>query len=223
MAGELQGSFVPNDLCYFLLRDTNANIWNNPTNALVSYSAAGYSGYPITGTEQGGSSAYYVGSMPAGVPAGSYGVVMKQQISAFPAESDPTIDVGNIEWGGSFVVPLSSLATSGQLANLAPVRLARGTMIRNFEFYLVSSADHITPFTSGVISGQISRDGNAPTALQSGAFTEVGLGLYSLQALTSGDLLADTAGLVFTANGQSGGSSDPRVFTFVLQKVSGQV
>ena len=96
-------------------------------------------------------------------------------------------------------------------------------MIQNFPIYLVSATDHVTPFVSGVISGQISRDGGAFGALQSGAFTEIGLGTYKLQALTSGDILCNTAALVFTGTGISGGTSDPRVFTLLLQRTSGQL
>ncbi len=118
---------------------------------------------------------------------------------------------------------LNDLATSGQLSLVSPVKIFRGEQILKFPFKLVSSIDHATSFTSGVCSGQISRDGGTFGALQSGAFSEVGLGWYYVQALTSGDLLANTASLVFTANGISGGTSDQRDFGFILQKSSGSV
>jgi hypothetical protein len=81
----------------------------------------------------------------------------------------------------------------------------------------------VTPFTSGVVSGQIWRDGaTSPSPLQSGAFTEVGNGFYNLQALTSGDLLATTVKLLFSAQGISGGQADVLPMSVVLQRSSGQ-
>lgn len=228
MAGELQGSYIPSQTCYFLMRDTNANIANNVTETFVSYSTGAYSGYVIQASEQGGAdtTGFYVGNIPTWVAPGAYGAVMKQQVGSTPAQSDPTIDVGNLQWNGSAIVALSSLASSGQIAEISPIKIARGNMIQNFEIYLVSSVDHVTPFTSGIVSGQINRDGQLLSGtnyfgpLQSGSFNEIGLGFYTV-SLTSGDLNCNTAALVFSANGVSGGSSDPRAFSFVMQRVSG--
>jgi hypothetical protein len=125
------------------------------------------------------------------------------------------------DWNGA-TVGLADLATSGQIGLVSPMRLARGVGILNFPVYLKSSADHVTPFTSGVVSGQISRDNGSFGALQSGAITEIGLGHFNLFALTSGDLLANTVRLHFTATGISGGSSDPLPISLVLQRTSGQ-
>jgi hypothetical protein len=94
-------------------------------------------------------------------------------------------------------------------------------MVQNFGVHLKSSSTHIDNFTSGVVSGQSSRDGGSFGALQSGTFTERGLGFYSC-TLTSGDLLATTVFLSVTANGISGGASDPVSISMVLQRSSGQ-
>ena len=94
-------------------------------------------------------------------------------------------------------------------------------MIAPFTFKLVSSVDSKTPFVSGTISGQISRDGSTFGPLQSGAYTEMGLGWYALQALTSGDMNARTVSLTFQGARSGGGNSDPRDFSMILQKVSG--
>ena len=72
-----------------------------------------------------------------------------------------------------------------------------------------------------MVSGQIARDGGAFGALQSGTVTERGLGFFDC-TLTSGDLLANTVKLVFTAVGVSGGAADPVPFGAVLQRSSGQ-
>ena len=131
-----------------------------------------------------------------------------------PTESDPTVGSGDIQWSGSSVLPLSNLVTSGQVG---VVRLSRNQMVLNFPIYLKSSTAHATPFTSGIVSGQIAQDGGNFTQVQSGAFLEVGLGFYTLQSLTSGDLNCHTMKLLFTAQGVSGGSSDPLPLAFILQ------
>jgi len=222
MAAELQFSFASSKTCYFLVRNRVAQIWSTVGSAFETYTTANYADYTINAAEQGAASAFYAGTMPGAIPAGVYSIVAKQQLGGAPAESDPVVAGGDYQWNGLVTLPLSDLATSGQVGQIGPLRLARGVMVTNFPVYLVSSADHVTPFTSGVLSGQVARDNGSFTALQSGAFAETGLGFYNLQALTSGDLLANTAKLVFTAAGISGGSADPRPMSIILQRVSGQ-
>jgi hypothetical protein len=94
-------------------------------------------------------------------------------------------------------------------------------MVTNFPFKMVSSLDHVTPFVSGVVSGQISKDGGAFGPLASGIINEIGLGWYRT-TLVSGDLLCNTAALSFSAVGISGGTADQRDFSLVLQRTSGQ-
>ncbi len=94
-------------------------------------------------------------------------------------------------------------------------------MITNFPIYFQSEIDHVTPLTSGVCSGQIARDNGPFGPLQSGAFTEAGLGYYNLQALTSGDMNGRTIKLVFSAIGVSGGAADPVPLSFLTQPTSG--
>lgn len=224
MAGELQFNYRSAATAYFLIRNRIGQVWNTSggTGAFENYQTTMYTSYAISATEQGSASAYYTGTFPAAIPPGVYAVTAKNQLGGSPAESDQTIAVGDYQWNGSQTLPMSDLATSGQVSQFAPIRLARGSMIRNFGIYLKSSADHVTPFTSGVVSGQISRDGGSFGPLQSGAFTEIGLGFYNLQALTSGDLLGNTVNLLFTAAGISGGTSDPLPMSIVTQRVSGQ-
>lgn len=221
MSGEIQFSYQTGKTCYALIRDRTGKIWNG--SAFEVYTPADYSTYPITTIEQG-SSSYYVGSIPTGAGPGIFMVTAKQQMGGSPAESDPTTDVGDVQFNGANTFPLSDLVTSGMLSQFGPFRIAKGTMVKNFPIYLKSAADHITPLTSGIISGQISRDGGVFGPLQSGAFTEVGQGFFSLQALTSGDTLADTVSLLFNGSSISGGvSSDPYPISFITQKVSGSL
>lgn len=220
MANEVMFTFQSAKTMYFMVRNRVGQIWNG--SAFESYTTANYSTYVNTASEQGVASAYYTGNFPSGIPAGAYSIVAKQQLGGSAVESDPYIAEGDFQWNGVSPLPLSDLATSGQIGQLAPIRIARGNMVQSFPFKLVSAVDHITPLTSGICSGQISRDGSAFGPLQSGGFNEIGLGWYSVQALTSGDLLCNTAALVFTANAVSGGPSDARDFGFITQRTSGQ-
>ena len=205
---------------FVLVRNGTNQIWNGTS--FVAYATADFTTYDVVASEQGTSSNYYVASFPSTIAAGIYGVEARQQLGGSPAETDPTVAQGDFHWDGTVVIPLANLATSGQLGQAIPIRLARGTMITNYPIYFRSAADHVTPFTSGVVSGQISRDGGSFGVLQSGNFSEVGLGHFNLGALTSGDLLANTVRLHFTAVGISGGSADPVPITIVLQRSSGQ-
>jgi len=225
MANEIIVSFQPTKTLYALVFNRIGQIWNTSTVAFEAYSTANYANYTIALTQQGTSSPFYDGTFPSAIVAGVYGVVAKQQLGGSAAETDPTVGVqGDFQWNGAFSFPLSDLTTSGQLGQIGPIKLARGVMVQNFPIYLKSAADHVTPFTSGVLSGQIMRDpvsGASFGALQSGLFAELGNGFFSLSALTSGDLLANTIALLFSANGISGGSADPLPMTFILQKTSG--
>lgn len=222
MGNEIQTSYSANQSIYSLIRNSVAQIWTTSgVGSFVAYNTASYPAYVIDLTEQGVDSGYYAGNFPTAIGPGVYSIVAKNQVAINPAETDPTVSTGDFQWNGTVSLPLSNLATSGQVGQFLPVQVYRGQMVKPFVFSLVSAADHITPFTSGVVSGQISRDGGAFTNLQSGSFSEIGLGFYALGALTSGDLNAKTAAISFNAVGISGGESDPRNFVFILQNSSG--
>lgn len=222
MAAEMQVNHTSGRVVYALVRSAVGTIWNG--SSLEVYASANYSTYKIACTEQGAASGYYTGTFP-GAAAGVYSITYKEQAGGSPSESDMTIAVEEFHWDGTIHVAQSSMATSGQVGQYLPIRLSRGVAVSGFPFKLVSSTDHVTSFTSGVISGQISRDGGAFGALQSGlatsAYTEMGMGWYRTN-LTSGDLNATTIALTFTGVGISGGQCDQRDFAFILQRTSGQ-
>lgn len=223
MAGEIQfGGPGPGRSTYVLIHNRVGQVWSTSggTGGFETYATVRYSDYGISATEQGSASNYYVATMPSAVPAGVYNIEAKQQLGGGVAETDPRVAVGQEQWNGTALFPLSDLVTSGQFGAIGPIRIAYGTMVQNFPFKLVSAADHVTPFVSGVVSGQISRNGGSFGALQSGNISEVGLGWYKVN-LTSGDLQGNTIALVFTADGISGGTSDQRDFAIVTQKTSG--
>lgn len=222
MAGEIQ--YVgpgAGRTCYITIRNRIGQIWNNTLLAFETYAVLNYTDYDIASVEQGTASNIYVSTFPSTIVPGVYSIVAYQQLAGSPAETDKSVATGDYQWNGSVTMPLSDVATSGQLGQIGPIRIFRGQMVQNFPLYLKSAADHVTPFTSGVISGQISRDGGVFGVLQSGTVSEVGLGFYKV-TLTSGDLLANTASVVFTGLGVSGGLSDPLAFGLVLQRTSGQ-
>ena len=224
MANEIQFSHATGKTAYSVIRDQRSGfVWSlsgGSSGALEGFTSGNWRNYAISATEQGVSS-YYTANFPVAAAPGIYSVLGKEQAGANPLQTDASVANGDIHWGGSTVFPLSDVATSGQLGTFNPIRLARGIAVSGFMFKLVSSADHFSAFTSGVVSGQIARDGGSFGALQSGVFTERGLGWYRTD-LTSGDLLATTVALTFSANGISGGSADQRDFFLVLQRTSGQ-
>lgn len=171
-----------------------------------------------------GVTGFYRGNVPAAVPAGVLGVTAHDQAGADPAQTDPVAATGDVQWDGAAALPLSNLATSGQVGRHFPIPVAHGVALSGFMVHLVSAADHVTPFTSGVVSGQVSRDGGNFGVLQSGGaaagYAEVGLGWYRCN-LTSGDLAARVVALNFQAAGVSGGAADPVNLTFITQKTSG--
>ena len=211
---------------YFLVRNAVGQPYDSVTAAFQNYSTANYSGYVVSAAEQGTASNYYAGTFPSigAASGGVFNVVAKRQTGANPAEGDPNAATGEFHWNGSLQVPQAHLATSGQIGQLAPLRLAKGVAVSGFLFKMVSTVDHVTPFTSGVISGQISRDGGGFGALQSGlvvgAYSEIGLGFYRCN-LTSGDLNGNVVGLNFQGVGISGGAADNVDFALYMQRTSG--
>ena len=218
MAGEVIAT--PGDTgltLHFEVYNVNGQPWNaSGGGAFEAYQTSHYASYSFSMAEQGTASMVYLGNFPTAIGPGLYNVVARRQAGGSPLETDQVVAQGELHWNGSTVIPLSSLATSGQVSQLIPLRPTRGVAIPNFLFKMVSATDGKSPVTSGVISGMISRDGAAFGPLQSGAFTEVGKGWYSLMALTSADLLCSMAAVVFTANG-----ADQRDFGFLLQRASG--
>lgn len=219
MASEIQVAFSAGATLYAQIRNRTGSIWNTSggTGAFVAYDTALISSFSISLSEQGTASQYYTGTWPAAIPAGIYNLVAKRQIGGSVAESDPNVATGEENWNGTALFPLSDLALSGAQST---IKLLRMNAVSGFPLYLKSAADHITPFVSGVVSGQISRDGGAFGVFQSGTVSEVGLGMYKIN-VTSGDLNAGVVSMVFTAAGISGGTSDPLAMAFVLQRTSG--
>lgn len=216
MAAEIQFKGPTGATCYTQIRNrTSGYVWNGSSFEQYSSLSGNQATYSVAASEQGAGS-LFVANFPSAIPAGTYDVAARQKPSAAFLESDPVIAGGGLEWNGAIVPPLADVVTSGQFGRSLPVKLTRGQMVQNFPIYFKSAVDHITPLTSGVVSGQIARDNGGFVSLQSGAFVEIGNGFYNLVALTSGDTDAGTAKVLFTAAG-----ADPVPLGFVFQRVSG--
>lgn len=227
MAGELTLNFTTAVTLYANIRDRiSGYVWNGTTFEAYLSASGNQSSYAVTMTEQGTASQFYAGNMPGAISGGSYDVTVKQRMNAWFAETDPPVGQGSVDWIGSGqrLRFLSDVATSGQVSLTLPVKLTKGVAISGFVFKLVSSVDHVTPLTSGVVSGQISKNGAAYTNLQSGTavanYVELGKGMYRVN-LTSGDMDADVIALNFYGVGVSGGASDNRDLVIYCQKASG--
>ena len=221
MAGEIAVQFEAGKTVYSqVFNRTSGFAWNGSAFEAYSSASGNQNSYVVALTELGTASARYTGNFPSAIGPGTYDVVAKQRVSTPYLETDPTIGVGQVEWTGTIAAPLSDTATSGQVSRFVPMAITRGVAISGFMFPMKSSADHITAFVSGNLSGQVSRDGGSFGALQSGAFSEVGLGWYKVN-LTSGDLLATTVALNFSAVNLSGGAADPVLFGFITNRTSG--
>lgn len=224
MAGSTQFPARTGANCYVVIRDRNGRPWSTSggTGGFETFTSGNYADYAVAAVEQG-ITGWFVGNFPAALPPGYYNLDAHEQAGGTPLQTDLRVAGGTEQWNGSELIPLSDLATSSQLGFISPLRPARGVMIQNFPVYFKSATDHVTPFTSGSGSGQIWRDGAvAPVALQSGAFTEVGNGWYNLQALTSGDLLANSVKILFSCGISGVAQADPVPMAFLLQRTSGQ-
>lgn len=241
MAGDVQVAYPTSGVhLFFIIVPANSGgmAWQALTNVNVHpgsfenvASGAFFGTYGLPTTDSGGMSGYglyYAMEFPQGIPPGVYNIaVYDRTINGISGTTKMYSVVaqawGQIHWGGGgsgsrHVIGQSWILTSGMFANSLPVQISRSRMIENFPIYMRGNTDGITPFTSGIISGQIARDGGLFSPLQSGLITEKGNGFYNVMALTSGDLNGNTIRLLFTGRGISGGGvARPLAYTFVTQ------
>ena len=110
MAGEIQVPYgISGKNIYTIVRNSIGQVWNGTT--FVSYNGSNFTDYDVLLTENG-SSGTYIGDMPVGISsAGIYTIEARERISGSPAQSDPVIAAGNIEWTGTAISYQSSTAT----------------------------------------------------------------------------------------------------------------
>lgn len=101
MANELRAISQPGEYVYGLLWGPTSLIWNGTT--FEAYSAANYSAYIRTVTEQGGSGVY-VGSFPVAITtAGRYELTYYLRTGATPAEGDVFVSAQSLNWDGTAI------------------------------------------------------------------------------------------------------------------------
>jgi hypothetical protein len=90
------------------LVDTSGQWWNG--SAFEAFAGGNFSNYDVPSTEFGTTGVYQY-TIPATLPAGVYGVVVKRQAGGAPAQGDLNENVGQLGWSGSAViVPVNAAA-----------------------------------------------------------------------------------------------------------------
>ena len=107
MAREIRGA-SPSGTLYARIINSIGYWWNGTT--FEAYSAGNYSNYDVAMTEQG-NSGVYVADFPTGITTGgTYEYFVHRQSGGSPAEGDPVINTGKIDWTGTVSI---SGATGG--------------------------------------------------------------------------------------------------------------
>lgn len=120
MANELQIPWTATGkTLYCVLRNAVGQAVIASSGVVETYQTANLDNYDIPLTEQGTASQYYVGNIPAGLTAGVYFATVYERAGATPAEGDTFRGSGPVEWDGSALVPLSSLATAAAVGALS--------------------------------------------------------------------------------------------------------
>ncbi len=101
---------------YVFLIDPATGFWWNGS-AFEAYNASNYATYVVTSTEYGTTGVFRF-TVPASLPSGTFAVGAKQRAGGSPAQSDPNGSGGGLEWNGTAVVPLSTLATLAQAVKI---------------------------------------------------------------------------------------------------------
>lgn len=111
MSGELRGVTVTGKTLYAQILNKTAQHYNGTT--FETYAAGNWGNYDISLPEQG-SSGVYVGDFPTAiVTSGTYDYLVFRQVGASPAEGDPVINTGKIDWTGSTSASAATGAMSG--------------------------------------------------------------------------------------------------------------
>lgn len=104
-------------IVYAQIKNTHSRRWNNTQfGQFEAYNSGNYSAYSIPTVEQGTSGAYVADFPVANITPGHYEILYFSQQGGSPAERDPIIGTGAIDWTGSRLAtepPTISGAMSG--------------------------------------------------------------------------------------------------------------
>ena len=131
---------------YSVVRSFAATVWNG--SALEAYNGSNWANYDIALTEQG-TSQVYVGTFSGSIAAGPYHVTVHRQAGGSPAESDPVIGSGGIDWDGSAVIsPFDASSDTVDLGKISGDSTA---------------ADNLEAMLEGLITGAVDNSNFTPT------------------------------------------------------------
>lgn len=132
MAREIRGVSASGTLYARIM--SAAGLWWNGT-AFEAYSAANYSTYDLAMTEQG-ASGVYVADFPATIlSTGTYEYFVHRQAGASPAEGDPVINTGKVDWTGSTSASSAAGAMTGSAFRDYVLRLGFKRTDKDTELY----------------------------------------------------------------------------------------
>lgn len=160
MAGEIQADYPTGATLYAQVRTATGTVWNTVGLAFEAYLTANIADYDIAMAEQGTASGYYAGDFPT-IAGGIYNVVVKSRVGGSPAESDPTVASGFIEWSGTAVVSQTgdSFARLGDpagvsvSADVAAVKADTGNLVTRITSTLFSGITSLASWL-GAIAGK---------------------------------------------------------------------
>jgi hypothetical protein len=112
--------------------------------------------------------------------------------------------------GATNMAPLLLEIELTATTNQVDTRVTKNTALNNFQFLLVSSADHVTPKTGATVTATRSIDGGA-FAPCANSVAELSNGIYTID-LAASDLNGTVITLLFGATG-----ADPRYVTILTQ------
>jgi hypothetical protein len=104
MANEIHAYGETGLTLYAILLNTAGQVWNGSSFAAIA--ALDWGDYDIALTET--TSGIYYANLPA-VSAGEYSYVVYEQAGGSPATTDEKLGVGNLNWDGSAILPLSTI------------------------------------------------------------------------------------------------------------------
>lgn len=123
MARELQ-AFGPMGASVYglLFHDGFGVVWNKSALAYEYPVVSNWANYALPFTETSGTGIYF-GDMPAAQARGTYSYLVKRQLGANPAATDPEMGQGSIEWSGTLPVSLATqldAAVSSRMVTFTP-------------------------------------------------------------------------------------------------------
>lgn len=126
MAGKIQVQYDVAGLnLYAQIRNYIGQIWDG--DSFETYVTANIGDYDIALAEQGTASRYYAVDFPTAILAGLYFIVILQRVGSSPAETDPPISGGSINWDGTDIIGLAGNAAADR-HRLAAKQIIPGTV-----------------------------------------------------------------------------------------------